>query len=139
MALGEQAGTKACGGSGSALLRALWAGLLFVTLLAFTWQSFVSQTHRHWDRSGYTLGQSATPAAAAQAQKGGQAPADTPDNCPICQEVAHGGTYLAPAPILISAPAALAAWFALTLLLALALGRQPHGWRSRAPPLRIQA
>jgi len=120
-------------------LRALWAAMLLLTLLAFGWQSFVTQTHRHFGQGGISLALSVPSPGGTQVEKGGQLPADTPDNCPICQEIAHGGAYMLPAPILFQAPAAIAAWFAVTLLLALALRQQSHAWRSRAPPLRLQA
>ena len=112
--------------------------MLLLTLLAFGWQSFVSQTHRHFGQAGLSLALSIQ-TGGATVEKGGQVPADTPDNCPICQEIAHGGAYLLPAPVLFQPPAALAAWFAITLLLALALRQQSHAWRSRAPPLRSKA
>ncbi|MDG2534565.1 DUF2946 family protein [Sphingomonas sp. HITSZ_GF] len=137
--MGDQRSVKGRGIGRAPAVRALWAALLFVTLLAFTWQSFVTQTHRHAGTPVVSLGLSAQASAGTQAHKGGQLPPDTPDNCPICQEIAHGGAYLAPAPIDVPAPAAVVAWFAVTLLLALALQQQSHGWRSRAPPLRIQA
>lgn len=138
MAMGDQWGAKGRVGGRSIGIRALWAALLFVTLLAFTWQSFVTQTHRHWGEGGYSLSLSAKSLGGSQAEKG-RVPADTPDNCPICQEVAHGGAYLASAPLPFVAPAAIAGWFAVSLLLALALHPQSHDWRSRAPPLRLQA
>ena len=118
-------------------MRAFWAALLVVAMLAFTWQSVVTQTHRHFGATAFGLAVNAP--GGTGAQKSGQTPSDTPDNCPICQEIAHGAAYLAPAPILLDTPAVIAAWFTVTLLLALALRQQSHGWRSRAPPLRIQA
>jgi hypothetical protein len=127
------------GGGRLAGVRALWAAMLFLTLLAFGWQSFVTQTHRHLGERGTSLSLSIQAIGGATAEKGGQVPADTPDNCPICQEIAHGGAYLLPTPFLLQPPAAVAAWFAVTLSLALALRQQSHAWRSRAPPLRIQA
>ncbi|NYT42549.1 hypothetical protein HZY97_17385 [Sphingomonas sp. R-74633] len=136
--MGDQRSAKGRRG-GNAAFRALWASLLLLAMLAFTWQSFVTQTHRHPGAGGYALGLTAKAIAGAEAHKSGQVPPDTPDNCPICQEIAHGGAYLAPAPIPFHAPAAIAAWFAVTLLLAVALQQRSHGWRSRAPPLRIQA
>lgn len=139
MVMGEHRSAQAHAKGGNTALRALWAAVLLVSLLAFTWHSFVTQTHRHWGGQGYTLGVAVEVLAGAPAQKSGQKPADTPDNCPICQEVAHGGAYLAPAPILLDAPAILAAWFTVTLLLALALRQQSPAWRSRAPPIGIQA
>ncbi len=121
-------------------LRALWAAMLLLTLLAFGWQSFVAQAHRHaGEREGISLAQVVQAVVGTKAEKGGQVPADTPDNCPICQEIAHGGAYLLPTPILFQPPAAIVAWFAVTLLLALALRQQSHAWRSRAPPIRLQA
>jgi hypothetical protein len=131
--------TRSAQGDRAAGIRALWAGLLLFTLLAFTWQSFVAQTHRHYGERGYSLGLALKGVGGASVQKSGQLPADAPDNCPICQEIAHGGAYLAPAPVPFHAPTEIAAWFAVTLLLALALHQQSHAWRSRAPPHRIQA
>ncbi len=114
--------------------------MLLLTLFAFGWQSFVTQAHRHaGEREGISLAQVVQAVVGPRAEKGGQVPADTPDNCPICQEIAHGGAYLLPTPILFQPPAAIVAWFAVTLLLALALRQQSHAWRSRAPPIRLQA
>ncbi|MBB4838286.1 hypothetical protein HNP52_001337 [Sphingomonas kyeonggiensis] len=139
MSLRYQRSAWARGGDRLAGLRALWAAMLLLTLLAFGWQSFATQTHRHFGQAGVSLGLSVQQLGGTRVEKGGQAPADTPDNCPICQEIAHGGAYLLPAPIAFQPPAALAAWFAVTLLLALALRQQSHAWRSRAPPLRSKA
>lgn len=139
MVTGDQRSVKGREGGRSAGARALWVALLFLTLFAFTWQSFVTQTHRHAGARGAALALAVQAPGAAALEKGGQVPADTPDNCPICQEIAHGGAYLLPAPIAFQPPPALAAWFAVTLLLALALRQQSHAWRSRAPPLRSKA
>lgn len=102
-------------------------------LLAFTAQSYITQTHIHgWAQ--------ATPASATAgvlnaAPPDHKVPLDQshPD-CPFCQAVAHAGVFAAPAPLVWIVPAI---WFATD---ALAATTRPAGhtfahiWQSRAPP-----
>lgn len=114
--------------------------LIVALLLAVTWQSFVTQTHRHYDRGAI--------AAAAAVQEGGgaaldpqgkHAPSGLPDNCPICREIAHAGPVVLPAPVAIFVPVAVAFFATLAAPLGLALAGRSHIWRSRAPPLPLPA
>jgi hypothetical protein len=139
MTTGNQRSAAARRGGRVSGAHALWVALLLVTLLAFGWQSFVTQTHRHFGERVVVAGLSVQSPGGTDARKSGQAPADSPDNCPICQEIAHGGVYLLPTPIALPVPAVLAAWFGVALLLALALQQRSHDWRSRAPPRFLQA
>ena len=115
-------------------LSAPWLAVLAAVLFAFLAQSFVLQTHQHWDPIAAAKADSAGP------QKPGKAPAeDQQTNCPICRELAHAGPVLLPAPIGLDAPALVSFWLGITLLLGLSLAARSHAWQSRAPPIRLQA
>ena len=106
-----------------------WRAIAFLILIAFTLQSFITQTHIH----------NATPASVAKifSQSHGKVPLDdNPMDCPFCQAVAHDGALSVPsAPVLLfsagflelAAPALRLRWADATLT---------HGWQSRAPPRR---
>jgi len=119
------------------VLRTRLAAVLFAALLAFSWQSFVVQTHIHFEpypASGVAIGHSAV------ADPGpARGPADTPANCPICHEIAHGGVYLLPTLAAFEAPAPAPVWQPVTTQLAHLASKRSHAWRSRAPPALLQA
>jgi hypothetical protein len=115
------------------LKRASWFAMMMAILLAFTWQSFVAQTHRHYDASA-----SRTANLALQ-QAGKSSPSDLPATCPICGELAHAGQVILPTPVTIAAPAESPVWLATTAPLSLSRADRSHAWRSRAPPLPLQA
>lgn len=120
-------------------LHAQWTTLL-LALLAFSWQSFIVETHLHASKSGPVAASAGHADAHAHARaKTGQPPSDLPDSCPLCQEQASAGDYLLPTAIAFPAPEAGAVWFAATPTLALALHQRSHAWRSRAPPRPFQA
>jgi len=120
-------------GAGS-LRRATWFATMVAILLAFSWQSFVAQTHRHYESL------SATTAAKVSVQSPGKSsPADLPASCPICSELAHAGQIILPAPVTIAAPAQSPVWLATTAPLALSRSERSHAWQSRAPPVQLQA
>ncbi len=112
-------------------MRAGWRTMLLAALLAFSWQSFLIQTHRHYDRASVS-------SASASRQSNRQLPADTPANCPICSEIAHAGPVMLPTPIEIIAPAPATFHAADTRPLGLSLVQRSHAWRSRAPPHHLQ-
>lgn len=116
-----------------AVKRASWFAMMMAVLLAFTWQSFVTQTHRHYDAS------STKTASLALQQAGKSSPSDLPATCPICSELAHAGQVILPTPVTIAAPAESPVWLATTTPLALSRADRSHAWRSRAPPLSLQA
>lgn len=114
---------------GSALRAIAW-----VVLLAFTFQSFVTQTHIHGVLGGAGAG-------IAHALGNGSSHPKTPaqndsSNCPFCQAIIHAGVFASPsAPSLIlpvgfvrvAAPAISEAAGGIVSL--------PF-WQSRAPPQR---
>ena len=103
----------------------LWA-------LVFSVQSFAVQTHIH----GVPLtALSHITHVSAPAEPTPQDPYD-PANCPLCQEMLHAGIYVAPVVadflVILNAVAVAPAF----TLLPHADPNRPHGWQSRAPPLR---
>jgi hypothetical protein len=117
------------------LKRATWFAMMMAILLAFTWQSFVTQTHRHYD----ALSAAAATTGVAVQQAGKSSPADLPASCPICSELAHAGQVILPAPVTLAAPIESPVWLASTTPLALSRAERSHAWRSRAPPASLQA
>jgi hypothetical protein len=117
--------------------RARWLVLL-AALLSFSWQSIVAETHVHspaeFASSSFIAKQSAHGAPAQR-----RTPSDSPASCPICRELAHAHHYLPPAPIVFSAPGPAISPVLSAASIASALPRRWHGWRSRAPPLLLQA
>lgn len=106
-------------------------------LLAFLWQSFVTQTHVHFavQREATIAGSGAkAPCLPTMGQSSGDLAAD----CVLCQEIAHAGHYLLPAPIAFQAPEPVAAWLLAVPLRVLGFNRRSHAWHSRAPPLLLQ-
>ena len=104
--------------------------LTLVLVLAFTLQSFVTQTHIH--------GVGPAPAGIAKILKGSTpnpSPLDSSDNaCAFCQAVAHSGAFFAPAAPLILPPAAWSMPALLPVVVSVTGHALAHSWQSRAPP-----
>jgi hypothetical protein len=109
-------------------------GLLWAVLLAFSWQTFVTQTHQHFDAGPVFAAAPAKADGAGPQRPARQSPSDLPANCPICRGIAHAGQILLPPPIHVEAPAPLIFRPVLTTLVTLARTRRSHTWQSRAPP-----
>lgn len=108
------------------------AGFLAVfvaALLAFTWQSFVTQTHIHLE----TLPVAATHVVARQLTPTQPAP-ERPIDCPICHAAALSGHYLTPGPAMVLAMVTAAVWRFASTASAPSRVTRSHAWRSRAPP-----
>ena len=119
-------------------VRASWAAVLFAVLLAFSWQSFVTQTHAHFDADAQIVadtGQAGSTARPDTDKRSSDAPAD----CPICQEIGHDGFYLPPTLAVLEAPQPAPTWQAVTTPFVRAVRKPSHIWRSRAPPVPLQA
>lgn len=123
--------------SGPSRLRSGWQAILLAVLLAFSWQSFVVQTHQHLNTGAFS-GAANAQADANKQRPGRQSPGDLP-SCSICREISHAGTYLLPAPIDFEAPVPVTFWLGTALLSGLALASRSHAWQSRAPPHPLQA
>ncbi|MET0310024.1 MAG: hypothetical protein ABW023_15055 [Sphingomonas sp.] len=116
-------------------LSARWVAVVLVTLLAFSWQSFVTQTHVHAARDSYSIATSGNAAPSKAKSPSSGAPA----TCPICDEIAGGGSYLPPTPVSFHEPAAVSVWLDVAQSLASTVRQDSHAWRSRAPPPPPQA
>jgi hypothetical protein len=117
--------------------RARWL-VLFAALLAFSWQSMVAATHLHSPSESTSRTVIVKQSAHGQpAQR--RAPTDSPETCPICRDLAHANYFLPPAPIVIDAPRPVVSLALSATSVTLALPQRSHRWRSRAPPLLLQA
>lgn len=106
--------------------------------LSLSWQSLLTQTHRHPASSlapiaAKLLG--TTPSANLPDGKSSDQPAD----CPICRQIAHAGHYLTPEPGAFHTPIATAFSFAVPVVFHTAIVQRSHAWQSRAPPTLLQA
>ena len=119
-------------------VRASWAAVLFAVLLAFSWQSFVTQTHAHFDADTQIVADSGQASAAVRPDTGKRS-SDAPADCPICQEIGHDGFYLLPTLAMLEAPRRVPIWQAVTTPFVRAVRKPSHIWRSRAPPVPLQA
>jgi hypothetical protein len=117
--------------------RARWL-ILFAALLAFSWQSVVAAAHVHFESDVAATGKRVMQDADKLPARPG-APADSPANCPICRGLAHSHDFLAPAPVVFDAPEPVLHPGQVSASIASAPARRSHIWRSRAPPLHLQA
>lgn len=99
-----------------------------LVLVAFTFQSFLVQTHIH--SLPQSFGGSIGISASSQNDK---APLDA-DKCFLCQEYVHGGAYLLPAAVTALPPTAVASLLPLLLAPLHAARTLSHNWMGRAPP-----
>lgn len=116
------------GGGGSRI------ALLFCLLVALAWQSCVIQTHIH-----PVLGRQALSSLASvqTAPRGGRTLPDRPATCPICQEAAFSGQYVAAGPAWLVSPAIAIAWYHSAMSRPSRRDLRSHAWNSRAPPARF--
>ena len=115
--------------SGGANLRFI---VTFFALLAFSLQSYVTQTHIHLapDRLIFDSGKQVS-----QKRLPDRFPANgDPSNCPICQEVLHSGQFLTPVAASILPPSFVASVIPLASRIVVFARAASHSWRSRAPP-----
>jgi hypothetical protein len=103
--------------------------VVFVAILAFAFQSYITQTHIH-ELQGFSGGVSTTHSPA---------PSKTPfhdsqTDCPFCQAVIHAGFFVASAAPALRLPVALVETVALVLIAPAASVAVAHDWQSRAPP-----
>ena len=110
--------------------------IALLTLLAFTSQTILTQTHIHAaKRSGTTAHTLIVKTSSNQTQLPQRSPSDRdPADCPICQVVAHSGAYVTPsfaALVTISVGIHVVAFVVEVVTIARLAS---HGWLSRAPP-----
>jgi hypothetical protein len=112
---------------------ARFRAIAWFLLLAFTLQSFITQTHIHGAFAS-TGGAGVVKTLANMPSHNTKTPADSPADCPFCQAIMHAGAFFAPsAPTLVQsftwaemvAPSVVAGAFD---------NFSSHPWHSRAPP-----
>jgi hypothetical protein len=108
----------------------VWRLIAALVLLAFSFQSYLAQTHIHET--------AATTSAALIHHPGpNKSPVDnSPLDCPFCQAVAHATGFLVPGALL---PFLAPGWVKITTLHNLLADKGTatrHSWQSRAPPSR---
>jgi hypothetical protein len=106
--------------------------LTLIVALAFTLQSFVTQTHIH------ALGPVGGGTAVVKLLKGpspNPSPLDSSDNaCAFCQAIAHSGAFFAPSAPVFLLPAASNTPALLPVAVSITGSALAHSWQSRAPP-----
>ena len=121
-----------------------WA-MILIGFLALAVQSFVVQTHIHIAKAtGGTQSLSLITLAAAAVDGASIPNADAPrnrfpitgdpSNCPLCQEVAHSGQFVASAASLAALPITQTVSFIVFTEIAPIIFAASHTWRGRAPP-----
>jgi hypothetical protein len=101
--------------------------VVLLAVLAFAFQSYVTQTHIHDDLP------QASGIVKSHAPLHGKAPLN-PASCPFCQSVALAGAFVSPANVLFHLPLAWVLSVAHVFTARAASGTIAHDWQSRAPP-----
>ncbi|MGZ5960219.1 MAG: hypothetical protein ACXWLE_03925 [Rhizomicrobium sp.] len=118
--------------------------LMFVTLLAFSVQTYLTQTHIHMASEGHTLtaleraidGSAKAIGSAPVVPKDKYPPNEDPANCPLCQELIHAGQFVTPAAAAILLPSLSISVIEVVAFAAPLNAAVTHIWRGRAPPRR---
>lgn len=121
-----------------AIGRSAQAVILIVALLGFLCQAIFVQAHFHAPAQAPSF-HSAVVTHAKLAVHDDHPGHDEPTDCPICHELAHASAYLLPGSSSFGIPAPFKIWMGPAPLVASVTVRRSHAWRSRAPPLNLQA
>jgi hypothetical protein len=109
-----------------------WHLVTWVLLLAFTLQSFVTQTHIHW--APQASAGTTNVKVLESASRPDKSPIENTATCPFCQAVVHAGAFFASAAPLLHLPAVWAECTIPRLIATAVRASSAHGWQSRAPP-----
>jgi hypothetical protein len=109
-----------------------WRSVSWVLLLAFTLQSFVTETHIH--TTAFPAGGVAMARSPALTNRHTAPVEDSTGACPFCQAVVHAGAFFAPASPLCPVPLLAAFHLAPVAVVGALVGVIAHDWQSRAPP-----
>jgi hypothetical protein len=114
-----------------------------LALIAFTFQSYVTQTHVHFALPG-SMRTAELADSAAQAgklannqldtQKNKTPSNDDPLKCPLCQAVGYAGHFVTPSVAALVLPLTLIAILPLAIPIVSQRGSPSHIWRGRGPP-----
>ena len=106
--------------------------IAWALLIAFTLQSFITQTHIHQTVGGAAQAAIVKTLATAPAHKApGQ---NTTTDCPFCQAITHAGTFSAPSAPTLVLPVVWAESTSPVLLVNAIRSLSLLPWQSRAPP-----
>ncbi len=106
--------------------------LVLLTLVAFVFQSFVTQTHIHAQPVGAPVAVDWLDGGKAP---GKEAPAKNDEaSCPLCQAFASSGQFLTPAAAAILLPSFSVSVIQLVPLATTFVRSASHAWRGRLPP-----
>lgn len=116
---------------------------MLVTLLAFSLQTYLTQTHIHFAseaRSTVTVEKTVAGAVKALTSKPANPkdkyPAnEDPANCPLCQELIHSGQFVTPAAAATMLPSLSVSVIELLASAPTLTRAVSHIWRGRAPPV----
>jgi len=108
--------------------------ITFCALMAFAFQSYVTQTHIHMTGSAAGIATASADGGKPSAQHDRYPANQDPSNCPICQDMVHSGSFITPAAIAAVAPSFAVSVIAIFIHTAIAIQPASHSWRGRAPP-----
>ena len=109
--------------------------IALLTLLAFTSQSIVTQTHIHGAaHAAIFLPQAAAGHAVHAPSPDKGPPGDDQSNCPICQGLAHAGSYVTPSSAAVAASTIATSTSVVVVDIVWIAQTHSHAWQSRAPP-----
>lgn len=112
-----------------------------LALIAFAFQSYVTQTHIHFaprlSAAATFTGALASKVSGKLAQR--DAPKNAPDNdespkCPLCQAVNYAGHFVTPAQAALLLPAAAISISPLAAVILSPRESPSHIWQGRGPP-----
>ena len=111
-------------------------------LIAFAFQSYITQTHIHFAQPLSAAAKLLNPAdsksvgkSAAQRSAPQNAPAnDEPVKCPLCQAVGYAGHFVTPAQAVLLLPSAAVSFLPLTIAILSSRESPSHIWQGRGPP-----
>jgi hypothetical protein len=111
--------------------RLSWRSIAWILLVAFTLQSFITQTHIH------STGGIAIVKTLAKAPSHNKLPAENgTTDCPLCQAITHAGAFFTPtAPTLLLSVTGTDI-VAVFVVVGAIDNISTHYWHSRAPPQR---
>jgi hypothetical protein len=122
-----------------------WRSLLvYLFVIAFTFQNCLTQSHIHQVQSlsgsgaivgtGFKAVAGKSSSAAAPGEQNKYPANDDPANCPMCQALALSGHFVAAWGITIAAPTKISGASVPSDLAVSILSAASHSWRSRGPP-----
>ena len=108
-----------------------WRSIAWTLLVAFTLQSFITQTHIH-GTSGAAIVKTL-----AKAPSHNKLPAENSTaDCPLCQAITHAGAFFTPTAPTFLLPVTGTDIVAAYVVAGAINNISTHHWHSRAPPQR---